>query len=81
MHLLHEVLHPGCQASTGRCNIPPDLIGSALVRDFVQGEFDQVKSQVKDENGWRVQRIAMAAGALAASSLRRCLASLRTRFA
>ena len=31
MHLLHEVLHPGCQASTGRCNIPPDLIGSALV--------------------------------------------------
>lgn len=32
----------------------------------MQGEFDQVKSQVKDENGWRVQRIAMAAGALAA---------------
>ena len=48
---------------------------SDRARDFVQGEFDQVKSQVKfdqvksqvkDENGWRVQRIAMAAGALAA---------------
>lgn len=38
---------------------------SDRARDFVQGEFDQVKSQVKD-NGWRVQRIAMAAGALAA---------------
>ena len=39
---------------------------SDRARDFVQGEFDQVKSQVKDENGWRVQRIAMAAGVLAA---------------
>ena len=39
---------------------------SDRARDFVQCEFDQVKSQVKDENGWRVQRIAMAAGALAA---------------
>lgn len=35
---------------------------SDRARDFVQGEFDQVK----DENGWRVQRIAMAAGVLAA---------------
>jgi len=26
---------------------------SDRARDFVQGEFDQVKSQVKDENGWR----------------------------
>ena len=44
---------------------------SDRARDFVQGEFDQVKSQVKDENGWRVQRIAMAAGVLAAGATAR----------
>ena len=39
---------------------------SDRARDFVQGEFDQVKGQIKDEHGWRVQRIAAAGGALAA---------------
>ncbi|EGG25773.1 hypothetical protein PA08_1729 [Cutibacterium modestum P08] len=31
MHLFDEVFHPGRQASTNRCNIPPDLIGGTLV--------------------------------------------------
>lgn len=35
-------------------------------RDYVQGEFEQVKGQVKGEHGWRMDRIGIAGGALAA---------------
>ncbi|BDY02836.1 MAG: DUF3618 domain-containing protein [Cutibacterium avidum] len=35
-------------------------------RDYVQGEFEQVKGQVKGEHGWRMDRIGVAGGALAA---------------
>ena len=35
-------------------------------RDYVQGEFEQVKGQVKGEHGWRLDRIGIAGGALAA---------------
>ncbi|MDO4413368.1 DUF3618 domain-containing protein [Cutibacterium sp.] len=39
---------------------------SDRVRDFVQGEFNQAKGQVKDDSGWRIQRIVIAGGAVAA---------------
>lgn len=35
-------------------------------RDFAKGEYEQVKDQVKDSQGWRLDRIAIAGGALAA---------------
>ncbi|WP_130865912.1 DUF3618 domain-containing protein [Acidipropionibacterium timonense] len=42
---------------------------------FAQTEFDQAKSQVKDDDGWRIDRIVIAGGALVAGIV--ALATLR----
>lgn len=37
----------------------------AQVKQFAQSEFTNAKAQIKDENGWRLDRVALVGGAVA----------------
>mgnify|MGYP000185615848 CR=1 FL=1 len=45
---------------------PKAVVNRTVVdaQDFAKDQFQQAKSQVKDEYGWRVDRLAIAAGAV-----------------
>ncbi len=46
----------------------PKVVAQRSLEDakaFAAGEFENVKSHVKDENGWRVDRLAAIGGAVA----------------